>query len=440
MEVQEYLEQNIQEDEIVDNQDIEVLMDYIRSPLNINKAEYEDFKELQLLNDKQIDDILRHRIIFGNFIAIEELQSIPSLNLSDIRRIRLFIRTNESEKLNISFKEIFRQSKHEIFLKWSGILETQEGFRKDSLGKKKYLGTPYKQFIRWKSSYENKIRLALTLEKDPGEIFNSDLKSLGHDYMSTHLHLKDQSYFLKDLIIGDFSISMGQGLITHRDFGTGKSSDIRRVKKAGRTIRAYNSIQENGFMRGIASTVRPSRRLAFTLVASRANRDGNITQDSIIDGSYSGTFSSFQNSGNHRTEAELFDRKAIGINSYAAVARYNSAKFNFSLNGMAHYFNHTKDKSSQLYSKYSFHGNQLSNISLDYNYSKRNIRIFGEHALSSTGGSANLVGALISLDRNSGISILWRNYDTDYNALEPNGFGESTGTNNEVRYFSGYRK
>ncbi|MBT8189899.1 MAG: helix-hairpin-helix domain-containing protein, partial [Bacteroidia bacterium] len=181
MEVLEYLESlHNHEEDYSDSQNLyETLFQFMEAPLDINTVEYEDLEELQLLSARQINDILLHRENFGDFIAVEELQSIASLELSDLKRIRCFIRVKDDSRIKISLKELLRNSSHELYLKWSRILEPQKGYEKDTLGHSEFLGSKDKQFIRWRSSYENKIRVGLTLEKDPGEPFQKDFATLG---------------------------------------------------------------------------------------------------------------------------------------------------------------------------------------------------------------------------------------------------------------------
>jgi len=70
----------------------ESLADYLRKPLNINKADEEDLRDLLLLNDVQIAGLLRHRAIAHSagsswfMLAINRRTSVPISGSSSARR------------------------------------------------------------------------------------------------------------------------------------------------------------------------------------------------------------------------------------------------------------------------------------------------------------------------------------------------------------------
>ncbi len=412
---------------------------YSEKQLNINNAEIEDLQELRLLSDIQINDLLNHIELFGELISIEELQSVPSFTIHDIRRILPFVAVKDPSKLNIKLNEMLGASKNELYLKWSRILEEKKGYIENAQGEKKYRGDPSKYFVRWRSNYENKLRLGFILEKDPGEALFKESENLGFDYLTVHMFLKDYSHLLKDIAIGDYTISLGQGLISHNSFGAGKSAWVTNVKKGGRVIRPYNSVNENGFYRGLATTLRPTKNVEWSIFASSDKRDGNMLEMDTIDVDEPAIlFSSLQTSGNHRTDSEIADKDVIGIKSFGTSIKYKKRNFSLAFNNLNYYFNGSLDRSDQLYNAYRFEGDQLSNYSFDFSYRYLNYNFFGEGAYSSSGGKAAIFGVLIALDRKANLAVVYRNYDKDYNALEPNAFGESSTINNEEGIYVGF--
>ena len=129
--------------------------------------------------------------------------------------------------------------------------------------------------------------------------------------MSAYVYAKDYSDKLKDIVIGDYTISMGQGLIANNAFGSGKSAWVTDVKRGGRVIRPYNSVSENAFFRGGALTLKPVDHIECTLFGSYVRKDGNSFIDTSDVENISNGFSSLLTSGNHRTEAEIEDEGAI---------------------------------------------------------------------------------------------------------------------------------
>ena len=61
--------------------------------------------------------------------------------------------------------------------------------------------------------------------------------------------------FIKALAIGDYQAQFGQGLTFWMGLGYGKTADPMLVKRSARGLSASNSINENLFLRGVATTI-----------------------------------------------------------------------------------------------------------------------------------------------------------------------------------------
>lgn len=417
----------------------ELLTAYHEKPLNINKAQFDELKELRLLSDIQINDLLNHIEQYGDLIAIEELQAIASFTVADIRRIQSFVEVKDPLQLNIGIGEMITESRNELFFKYSQFLETKQGFIEDDQGEKNYVGGKGRYFTRWRSNYENKLQLGVILESDSGEAFMQDPENLGFDYLSFHAYLRDYNKFFKEIALGDYSISLGQGLIAHNSFGAGKSAWVTNIKKGGRVLRPYSSVNENGYMRGAAVTMRPVKDIEWSVFLSSVMRDGNVlAEDTLPNGEPNLLFSSLQTSGNHRTQSEIADKDVIGLKSIGTSIKLKKRRLKLGLNSFNHFFDGTLMRQDDLYNLFRFQNDRLFNHSIDYSYRLNNFNFFGEWAYSSTGGFAKLFGLLVGLDRKSSLAILFRDYDRDYNALQPNAFGESSTINNESGVYIGY--
>ncbi len=432
--------ENLEDDQEFDYatlyEDLEILA---ANPLNLNKAEEEDLKQLRLLSDVQILDLQRYRDALGNLISLNELQSIPSFDLKTIRAIRPFVTVNESEDdYQLPIKRMFTEGKSVVFMKWRRVLEEQKGYiAPDVFNEAPYEGDPNRYFLRYRYQYENRFRMGFTAEKDAGESFFSGSNPNGFDFYSAHIHLREYNRYLEDLIIGDYTISLGQGLILHNDFGSSKSAFVMDLKKGGRTIRPYNSINEVNFFRGSAITLNAGKNFSSTLFYSRKQLDGNTFTDSTdIENDFE-RFSSVITSGYHRTESEIARKDAIGLESVGGKLQYRKRDFKIGINGIYERFDRTFDRNFQLYNQYQFSGNDILNTSIDYSYRYQNFNFFGESALSDNGGMAHLHGMLVGLDRSIDLSILYRNFERDYQVLNSNSFGETAGTNNERGVYLG---
>ncbi len=440
-ELQLILEQFLEDQELeeFDVADIIIrLQSYQNEPLNINTASYEDLKDLLLLNDLQIQEIISHRLKYGDLLSLEELQSIPSMDISSIRRVAPFLSVKDPNKFNYGLGKMLTEGKNQVFLKWRSILEDQKGYIPDAEGETAYAGDQNRYFVRYRHNYENRLRYGFTLEKDPGEDFFTGSNKQGFDYMTGHFYLKEYSSFLKDFVIGDYSMSFGQGLIDHNDFGSGKSSWVTNIKKGGRAIKPYNSVNENDFFRGAAATLRLTKKIELSLMGSYKNLDATVADD-LEEGPDNTDLeiSTIRIDGFHRTESEIRNEKSISGWQAGSILKYTERNFHLALNFLHQNFQANFIPNNRLYDKFQEIPSQLNNISFDYSYRINNFHFFGEAATNDAIDWGNLHGLLLGLDKTVSMAFLYRKYSPGYISISPNAFGESANNENEQGFYAG---
>lgn len=74
-----------------DDSYLQQLEHYRRNPLNLNEADASELRELRMLTDLQMANLLTYRRILGKLVSIYELQAIPSLDLSTIKKMLPFV-------------------------------------------------------------------------------------------------------------------------------------------------------------------------------------------------------------------------------------------------------------------------------------------------------------------------------------------------------------
>ena len=79
----------------------------------------------------------------------------------------------------------------------------------------------------------------------------------------------------------------------------------------------------------------------------------------------------------------------------------------------------------------------LTNTSIDYSYTWRNIHFFGEAATDSRFNKAFLNGAIISVDAKADASFVYRKIDKGYQSVNANAFTENTFPVNENGFYAG---
>ena len=417
---------------------------YKTHPLNLNKAKQEDLAELQILNDIQINNLLKHREKNGNLITIYELQSIDGFDLSSIKKISPFVYVSDNfNSAHFSAKEMFKDGKHEFVVRYQRILEKQIGyFTPDSITKATkpnsfYLGNPDRYFARYTFQYNNNVSFALAGEKDAGEQFFKGTQKQGFDFYTGHVAVKNIKS-IKTFVVGDYQATFGQGLTLWQGFAFGKSASAVNIKRYGIGIKPYRSFDENRFFRGAAGTIR-LKKMEFTALASYKKMDANATiTDTLSNGEVDVIgVSSLELGGVHNTTSLIQDKGTINQTILGGNVSYNNKSFH--VGATVQHMNLSAEliKTPSLYNQYGFQGKSNFVGGIDYNYVFKNANFFGEYAMSANGGKALCQGLLLVLDPKLTFSAHYRNYEKKFQNLYGNAIAENTLPQNETSIFLG---
>lgn len=407
----------------------EELQTYLDNPLNLNTASADDLRGMGLFNDVQVVDILNHREKYGDFLSQYELQSIPSMDFGTLTAVMPFVSAGGGTYTK-NLGQLFKEGQHTTVLKYRRTLQEKRGYTDDASSP--YLGNPDQYYVRYNMNSGRNLRLGLTMEKDAGEEFFAGSNRQGFDYYSAFVFLKDVHPVFRVVNIGDYTISMGQGLILNNNFGGNKTAFVMDVKQGGNVIRPYSSVNEFNYFRGVATSLHLHDRADLTVFGSFKRVDGTLVQtDTIIETGF-GTFSSFAVNGLHRTASEIAKEGTVEQTSGGAVLKLDLGKtLKVNFNALHNRFSQALNPSGRPYQRFAFRGNQLTNMSMDYTYRYQNFSFFGEVARSDNGGTAQVHGSLISLGRYVDAAVVYRNYEADYQVLNANAFGESSQPINE---------
>ncbi len=414
-------------------EDLEV---FLKKPLDLNAADAIALKESNLFNDIQITALLKHKQELGDLISVHELQSIPSFDVKSIKVLEPFVTVGGGlYDYNMPISEMIQNSKSELYVKWRRILEDQKGY--ESNRENGYEGDPNKLYLRYKFYHENRFRIGFLAEKDAGESMFRGSNKQGFDFYSGHIHIKEYSQLIKDFIIGDYTASMGQGLILHNGFGSNKSAYVMDIKKGGRQLKSYNSINEINYYRGLATTLGITDQVKLTLFASRKKVDAGIFSDTTDLDVGLETFSSFKIDGFHRTPSEIEKKGTLTQSSIGGSLTYNKSNLKLGFNGLYEKLNRPLERTDALYNLFRFKGDQIYNGSVDYSFRYQNVHLFGETAVGQNGAMAHLHGMLIGMDKKVDLAFQFRSFDKDYQVLNGNAFAETVGVSNETGFYTG---
>jgi len=412
------------------------LIYFYNNPINLNEATREQLNRLVFLNDLQTSEILDYLNQYHYFLTLYELQLIESLTQSDIQRLLPFVTLRKPvEKFDGEIKDIFRYGRNTVFLRTQRVLETQKGFKTDSSisNSIKYLGNPYKYYLRYQYQFGSKLSIGATAEKDPGEEFFKGSQPKGFDYYSAFIYVQNWRK-IKSLAIGDYTINIGQGLLCGTGIAFGKSPMVMSISRRNNNIlKKYSSTNENEFMRGVAANIELGEFNVYAAI-SHNKLDANLTES---DSKEENSITSILNTGLHATASQVEDKDAITESIVCSGINYKTGSSKFGLNFIGFQHNQPHFADNAPYRLFENRASQAFNVSVDYQTFYRKHYFFGELATSSSGKIAVVNGYTGYLVPRVGIALLHRFYARDYYALLGNGFSEGSRISNENGMYIG---
>lgn len=403
--------------------------------LNLNTASAEQLAALGILNDVQIQLIVEYRKRYGLFLTLNELGAMGAFDKNQFEQLDAFVKVEIPEVFKkIDWSKLFKYGRKTIFTRWSRTLQTQDGYARDTTNSNRYLGSPDRLYTRFRFDYSHRVSLNLTLEKDAGErLAFGAATPLGFDFASGHVAVKNLTPWLSHLVIGDFQVSMGQGLIAWNAFGVRKGAMVNGLRRTRDALRAYSSAGEALFFRGVGASFQPIKNLDLTAFGSYRKRDAGFYENNDTLNFYNNEqyLASLQETGLHRTPSEIEKRNALSELVYGGKASYRAKFFQLGLNAINTQYSTPLRPNSQLYAAYNFSGSQLLNLSADYSFFYRGVIAWGELGYSPNGAIAQIHGLSTALGGNAQFSLVYRNYPANFQTIYGNAFGESSGNKNE---------
>ena len=432
---QNYLEE-MADQEDADQAAIELLYEELsllsESPFNINTLKKEELERLPFLSDRQIEDILYYLYKYGPVLELSELKNIESLDWQSVRYLLPFLYPGKPEEKNpFQWKNLLRYAQQEVLLRSDYGLQQKEGYRKKEEGENsadRYVGEPYYLSVRYAYKYREKLHIGIAGEKDAGEPFLSQ-GGKGFDHYAFNLNIKDEG-ILKDLHLGDYRLSYGEGLALNTQFSTGKTSDITSLGQRYSGIKRHASPNENNYFRGIAAQFQ-IKSLRFAAFGSYRRHDANADSASIY---------TFKTDGYNRTEKEREKQGKALIRMFGGNIEWKNENLRIGVVSALYSFGGKKtDPEPHPYNLYYLREKEHGNTGIYYYYQDRQFIFRGETAIDKNGKWANLNHLMFQPRSSIGFSLSFRHYPKDYNAFFGKAFGEASSVQNESGVYTGIR-
>jgi len=444
IDIQSFIEEQFAtQDADVNYEDLyESLFTLYTNPLDINKSTIEELRALNILSEIQIKSLFDHLVSTGKLLSLYELQTIQHFDQSTINKMLPFIKIGDGHAIDNRsiWQRIRKEDNNYLIMRYERSLQTKRGYKSENdTTPPRYSGDQGKYYMRFRTSHANDFSIGFTLEKDAGEqfIWDPSTNRYGSDFQSFHLQVQ-QKGIIKNLIVGDYQLQIGQGLLSSAGFSIGKGSEtINTVRRNHLGLRPYTSVVESGFYRGVASTFQLST-LDFTTFISRQQRDAIMRLDTIENEEF---ISSLQASGLHRTESEINAKSAITETILGGNIAHLSQNKMLQISATAIYttFSTPIIVTSRYYNQFDFSNDQNLVLGVAGSYQWRNMNIFAEAGRSQSGGIGAVGGFLSSLTPKLDLALSLRHYTPDFQSLYGRAFGENTINKNESGTYWGMK-
>ena len=414
----------------------ENLWEFYQHPINLNRASREDLELLCILTDTQLDRFFEHLEKNGALVSIYELQAIPEFDLPTIYQLIPFVQIQEAYPRyfgRLMGPSSASQQPSYWLVRYERTLETKQGYKPNKkTGLVPYAGSPDKIATRLKFRHPQGFGWGLSARKYAGEAFVWDPATAryGFDVWSAYFLLENKSK-LKTLILGDYQVGYGQGLVVNSGFSMGRSSEtipIMRTNNLG--IKPHTSLATYGF-RGVASTFQ-WKHVELTTYYAHTSLDGKVLEDDSAAYVY---VERVQRAAQHRTSTEIAKKGQVNEQLIGSTLVYHNRGQGAEL-GLNTLYNHydipirpNPNKSNP----WSFSGQENFNIGFFYRYLWQNINFFGEGAISKSGGKAVLAGLVASLSARLDASLLLRHYEKDFHSPYGDAFRKNSSSNSNER-------
>ena len=446
---------------------LEEYLFYQTNPVNVNSEEILNLEAMGLLNAFQVEALRQYRWQFGDLLLIEELLMIEEFDEATVAVIAPLIRFGKNEKAMAyerpTLGMMLTQGKHKATVNFARKFD---GVEDDSIGvpDKDYLGSLNKLQLKYAYHYKQRLRFGIAMEKDAGEPFffnmlSDSLQELvktrrppGFDFYGAHLYMSDlrlgaeEGLVVKDLALGDYQLSFGQGLTLWTGMSFGKGGTGSSVMKRASGVRPKASTGEGKFFRGVATTLR-YRDLYATAFYSHRPIDATLAEADTLNGNLGNELgeslddaewaTAMQETGYHRTLSELDKRNALQQQVFGGHLCYAGPQLEIGLTAYHLRLSMPLQLKPSKYNQFHFQGDRLTNLGLDGRWLFGHFAVFGELAYSGNGAWAGLAGMTAKPSGFVNFSVLYRNYGKAYQNLFSGAFGESNRSQAEEGIYLG---
>ncbi len=425
-----FYEETLLEDAATE-EDESALLDYLenlkRNPLDLNTATIEQLEKIPFINSIIAKNIVDYRSENKFFKTKRVLLKVEGITHDHYERIKIYLIAKQSKKdvlidetgMKYPVPDGISNLKSRVRSRFLQDLQPKEGYLNG-----KYEGSRMKLYnqINMKLIKQSFILEGnITSEKDPGE------KNFT-DFLSGFMQLNDYK-FIKVLVAGDYVLNFAQGLSmwSLQAFSKGINA-VNPVKKRGKGIDGYGSVNEVQYFRGGAAAIN-MKNFTANLFYSNNYFDASVNV-------LNGDVSSFYYDGYHRTSTEIERKNSAKEKLFGGRITFEKGSLRLGTIYWSSKF--SKPVSSDSVRKlFKFSGTSANMIGADYDFIYKNMNFYGEFAKSQSNSVASINVVQFTFFKIADVLFSYRNYPEDFAPLHSFGFSERGETFNERGFYTG---
>lgn len=364
--------------------------------LNINQLSAEVALQILKMSDFQYYQLQKYIDQHGALVTIYELAGIEGFEFPDLIRFLPFLDVQPVKHNKALFKKFFQNSKNQLIIRNGRILQTTTP--EDLNDKERLRGTPDHLCFKYRFQTNDWFSFAVSGEKDAGETLFKEDSRQGFNFYSGNLQIQNLG-ILRKLVVGDFRVQWGEGVILGSDYLQGSGVLVRKMKTP---IQGVSAMNESSFFRGISCEIGSPKWKSNLFYGNKMEMGEKV---GIVGGISS-----------------KLNLKLLQIGIHALVANYIDSINN----------------NSKLYSKYQFTGITNTNIGMEHQLILGKTLLFGELGVSQNGGFGILEGLTYTLEPATKILLLFRHYSRNFQSIAGNGFSKNSTLQNETGLYLAY--
>ena len=379
----------------------DLLCDLEQHPININRATREELEAIPFLSAQQVEELVAYLYRYGPMKSTAELRMISTLRPGQRELLSFFIYLGEAKSK--------RYTHHELTFTTKVPMSNGHWFR-------------------YQLEHGDGLTVGLVGDQDADEPFFSGCNHAGYDFYSPYLQLNHWGR-LETLVVGNYKVSMGMGLVMNNNFALGKVAMLQNLGRTTNTLRAHSSRTET-YLQGAGATIRLGRQLHATAFASYAPMDATLNAN--------GTARTLLTSGYHRTDAELAKKHNMHALKTGGQLQYRTDGLHLGVNMLYTYLDRPLQPDTKLlYNLFKPQGSDFLNVSTDYGYSNRRWAVNGETAVDGHGHLATINSLSMTAADGLTLMALQRFYSYRYVALDAQSYSDGGHVQNESGIYVG---